>query len=262
MIMNTTEQTEKIYNNKKILNMKKVLLFGSGFVAGVLATFLVAYLISVANKPNDGLIGLTIFSEKGECITTSKKNKSCEIEIMQVVESDKALGHIRFYSDKKMYGGEIYRNYDIGDDILILLINNDGKTYYDDQKIDVSDKCVRQIGTYQYTAKMGKKTVPAVVIEYTNNSENEIEAQNQVQYQYVEVKGKKGNATLYIGMSKDSVQVLVGKPDEVRMNTIGNSTYENWGYKINNKYGLPKKYQTADLTIDFRDGKLKGVQQD
>ena len=65
-----------------------------------------------------------------------------------------------------MYGGKIYRDYDIGDEIVVLLINYEGKTYYDDQKIDISDKCVRQIGTYQYSTRLDiKKTVPAVIIE-------------------------------------------------------------------------------------------------
>jgi len=83
-----------------------------------------------------------------------------------------------------------------------------------------------------------------------------------VQIQYIEVKGKKGIVTLHTGMSKDSVQILVGKPDEISLNTIVNSTYESWGYKINNKYGTPKEYQISDLTIDFVDGKLGGVRQD
>jgi hypothetical protein len=49
---------------------------------------------------------------------------------------------------------------------MVLLINYDGKTFYDEQKIDVSKKCMRQIGSYQYTTNMGlEKTVPAVVIE-------------------------------------------------------------------------------------------------
>jgi len=47
-----------------------------------------------------------------------------------------------------------------------LLVNSDGKTYYDDQKIEISNKCVRQIGSYQYTTKDNfEKTVPAVDIE-------------------------------------------------------------------------------------------------
>ena len=128
--------------------MKKALLFISGFITGIVATILVAMLISTANQPNDGFPGLTLFSEKGECITTSG-----EIEVMLVLAPNAALAWTGglFYSDR----------------ILVLLINYDDKSYYDEQKIKIpSDKCARQIGTYRYTAKNEMvKTVPAVVIE-------------------------------------------------------------------------------------------------
>ena len=128
--------------------MKKTLLSISGFITGIVATMLVAMLISTANQPNDGFPGLTLFSEKGECITTSG-----EIEVMQVLAPNAALAWTGglFYSDR----------------ILVLLINYDDKSYYDEQKIKIpSDKCARQIGTYRYTAKNEMvKTVPAVVIE-------------------------------------------------------------------------------------------------
>lgn len=80
--------------------------------------------------------------------------------------------------------------------------------------------------------------------------------------QYVEVKGKKGIVTLHTGMSKDSVQILLGKPDEVNLRTVLNSSHEDWGYKIHDKYGLSKELQIPDLTLDFVDGKLEGVRQD
>lgn len=147
--------------------MKKFLIFTSGFVAGILATIIVAYFIAVANKPiENGLLGLTLFQEKGECITTTSKNKSCEIEIFQVLTPNAALGNIKYYSDEEMYG-KIYRDYDIENEIVVLLINYDNKTYYDNQKIDITKKCARQIGTYQYTTKQEnfEKTVPVVVIE-------------------------------------------------------------------------------------------------
>jgi hypothetical protein len=146
--------------------MKSVLLFLGGFVAGIIATILVAYFITSANQPNDGLLGLTLFPEKGECISTTSKNKSCEIEIIQVLAPNAALGNIRYFSDKKIYGNETYRDYDIENDVVVLLINYDNKTYYDDQKMDISYKCARQIGTYQYKTNTNfEKTVPAVVIE-------------------------------------------------------------------------------------------------
>jgi len=87
-------------------------------------------------------------------------------------------------------------------------------------------------------------------------------SEKNVQVQYIEVKGKNGNVTLHTGMYKDSVQILVGKPDEVNLQTAGRTSFENWGYKINNKYGLSKEFQISDLIINFIDGKLEGVQQD
>lgn len=117
-----------------------------GFVAGIMATMLVLFLMAVDELPNDGLIGLTKFPEKGECIPTKTP-----LEILQVVEPNMALAETGNYSDR----------------ILVLLINYDGKSYYDQQKIIVpAKKCARQIGTYHYETRIGiSKTVPAVVIE-------------------------------------------------------------------------------------------------
>lgn len=146
--------------------MKNFLIFIGGFVAGILAAFFVLYVYSVANKPNDGLLGLSIFEEKGDCLTSTSKSKSSEIDIFQVIAPNAALANIKYYTDEKLYGGKTYRNYDIRNDVVVLLINYDDKTYYDDQKIDVSKNCLRQIGTYQYETKSKfGKTVPVVVIE-------------------------------------------------------------------------------------------------
>ena len=146
--------------------MKKILIFIGGFVAGIIATILVLFLISkVMNTPNDdGVVGLTIFPEKGECITTEYEttdydlNKGRittvvvnEIKVFQVLAPNMAL------ATTGEYGG-----------IVVLLLNYDGKTYYDNQKIVIpANQCARQIGTYRYTTRQDKfeKTVPAVVIE-------------------------------------------------------------------------------------------------
>ena len=136
--------------------MKNFFIFIGGFVAGILATIFVAYLIAIANKPNDdGLLGLKVFPEKGECIATEG-----EIEVFQVLEANVALAKTVKYGE---YG---IRNY--SDEIVVLLIDYDGKTFYDEQKVKIpKNKCARQIGTYQYTTQRDKfgKTVPAVVIE-------------------------------------------------------------------------------------------------
>jgi hypothetical protein len=134
--------------------MNRFLIFIGGFVAGILATIFALYLYSIANKPNDGLLGLTIFEEKGECITTN------EIEVFQVLEPNVALARTLKYGK--------YGIRDYSDEIVVLIIDYDSKTFYDEQKIKIpKDKCARQIGTYQYTTKQDNfgKTVPAVAIE-------------------------------------------------------------------------------------------------
>jgi hypothetical protein len=83
-------------------------------------------------------------------------------------------------------------------------------------------------------------------------SDNFVKQDTEVQY--VEVKGRKGNVTLHTGMTKDSVRILLGKPDNVALRSYGNAL-EDWGYKIRNKY-IP------DLEINFEDGKLKSLRQD
>jgi len=85
-------------------------------------------------------------------------------------------------------------------------------------------------------------------------SHNVTNLNKEVEVQYVEVKGKKGHVTLHTGMPKDSVQRLVGKPDEVDLRSYGGTALEDWGYKIKNSY-------VSDLNINFEDGKLKSVRQ-
>jgi len=142
--------------------MKKFLIFIGGFVAGIAATVFVVFLIYVANKSNDGLLGLTMFPEKGECISTEyektdydlKKRRLVttvmnDLEVFQVLAPNMALARTHDFT-------------------VVLLINYDGISYYDDQKIQIpANKCARQVGTYQYTTKRDNfgKTVPAVVIE-------------------------------------------------------------------------------------------------
>jgi hypothetical protein len=77
---------------------------------------------------------------------------------------------------------------------------------------------------------------------------------NESKTQYIEIKGKKGDVILHTGMPKDSVKILVGKPDEVNLHSIGSTAYEKWGYKIRNQY-------ISDLDIDFKDSKLESVRQ-
>ena len=51
-------------------------------------------------------------------------------------------------------------------DIVVLFLNEEGKSYYDGQDIDIPDgKCAKQIGIFRYEANSGmEKTVPIVRI--------------------------------------------------------------------------------------------------
>jgi hypothetical protein len=85
-------------------------------------------------------------------------------------------------------------------------------------------------------------------------SHNLANLNQEPEVQYIEVKGKKGNVILHTGMTKDSVRILVGKPDNVELRSYGNAL-EDWGYKIRNNY-------VPDLGINFEAGKLKSLRQD
>jgi hypothetical protein len=88
------------------------------------------------------------------------------------------------------------------------------------------------------------------------------EIDQKPEVQYIEIKGKKGVVTVHTRMPKDSVQILLGKPDEVSLDTYGGSTHERWGYVITKKYSISKELQMPDLRIEFVDGLLDGVRQD
>lgn len=125
--------------------MKSALFFLFGLVIGIIATYW--YLsIDTTKQPDSGLEGLTLFKEKGECIPTKK-----ELKVFQVVATNAALAESGDYPDE----------------ITVLIINEEGKSYYDNQKIIIPSKmCARQVGTYQYQTRLGvHKTVPTVVIE-------------------------------------------------------------------------------------------------
>lgn len=127
--------------------------FIGGFLAGVITTVLALFVISIVFDGSQGdtvtsvedISGLTMLPEKGQCIIKTK------LEVFQTLAPNVALAQ----------SGEF------PNETLVLLINHDGDLYYDGQKIKMAqNKCVRQIGTYQYKTKSEDlKTVPAVVIE-------------------------------------------------------------------------------------------------
>ena len=123
--------------------MKKIWVFMLGIITGIILTILFAVIMS--NVSNGSMSGLTMFEQPGECLISKSS-----LKVFQVLEPGVALTMI-----KDDFSSAVY-----------LLIDNDGKTYYDDQVIKLPfGKCFKQIGTYRYyTKKDVLKTVPVVQI--------------------------------------------------------------------------------------------------
>lgn len=122
------------------------------YIARILIVTLVLFSISPKsisiaqeNQPN----GLTIFPEKGKCIS---KN---QFKVFQVLEQNAALAT----------EGDSKTGLFLG--MIVLLVNNENEYYYDEQIIKIpSNKCARHIGILKYkTNKNLYKTVPVVMIE-------------------------------------------------------------------------------------------------
>ena len=69
-----------------------------------------------------------------------------------------------------------------------------------------------------------------------------------------EVETKKGTVPLHLGMSKDSVIILMGKPDSHDSHSFGRMIVEDLGYNI-------KGNGYEDLTFHFENGKLESFRQ-
>ena len=78
----------------------------------------------------------------------------------------------------------------------------------------------------------------------------------QINIQSFELTTKKGIVKLHTYMPKDSVQILMGRPQSTDINDYGykGEVHETWKYKGTNRY-------VDEFTIEFTNGKLKSVRQ-
>ena len=125
--------------------MSKTVTFICGIIAGVILTFVGLYIVGV-NTEDSNPEGVTMFEAPGEVMHTDG------FKVFQVITSNGALCHAK--EDGSYYGP------------VCMLINMDGKYYYDDEVINVpKGKVARQVGIYKYTTmKDFGKTVPIVQI--------------------------------------------------------------------------------------------------
>ena len=130
--------------------MKKGWVFLLGFISGIAFIFVVSLIFApnVQEEDNDEMI---FFEEEGECLSNQP------FEVFQVLGDDIALAR---EIDKQ------YSSWNSTTDLLILLVNDEGEYYYDDQVITIpTGMCMRQIGIYRYpTAGGDEKTVPIAKI--------------------------------------------------------------------------------------------------
>lgn len=138
--------------------MKKWVVFLLGVLTGVIFMFAIAFILNSSNSSvtNDTELveaenevnGVTLFKEPGEII------EDRDFEVFQVIAKNAALVMGKSV-DSDLYLGTIY-----------MLMNDEEKYYYDEEKIKVpKEKVVRQMGIYQYHTKDDIiKTVPIICI--------------------------------------------------------------------------------------------------
>ena len=132
--------------------MKKWVVFLLGLISGVVLTLVTMVILAMGANTNANNNGVTLFDKPGECLNAKA------FEVMQVVDNNHALAHEVEWNDV------LERYVQTGLGLLVLVTNDNGEYYYDDQIIEVPQgMCMRQVGIYRYQTRMDmEKTVPIV----------------------------------------------------------------------------------------------------
>ena len=133
--------------------MKKWLVYVLGVLTGIILTIGFAFILYHASNTTGSINepansdGISRFEEPGDVMETRS------VEVFQVIANDAAL--VKCADKDGFYFGPI-----------CLIVNSEGKYYYDDQKIKIpKDKVARQVGIYRYPTKNETlKTVPIIEI--------------------------------------------------------------------------------------------------
>ena len=114
------------------------------------------------------------------------------------------------------------------------------------------------IGTMQNTGE--NQLIEEIRMQALKNmkqllDESDTDENDQRNIQSFELTTKNGIVKLHTYMSKDSVQILMGRPQSTDVNDYGyGEVLETWKYKGTNRY-------VDEFTIEFTNGKLKSVRQ-
>lgn len=140
--------------------MKKIWIYLLGVLTGAVVTIIVLAIIGTAKRTN----GMSFFESPGDIMDISS------VEVFQSLGDCVALAHSQRIPPKIEPSSEtvvadfiVNMGYDAP---IVLLYNEDGYPYYDDQIVTAPEgKCFRQVGIYRYPTKSGiDKTVPIVMI--------------------------------------------------------------------------------------------------
>ena len=132
--------------------MKKWVVFLLGLISGVVLTLVTMVILAMGANTNANNNGVTLFDQPGECLNAKA------FEVMQVVDNNHALAHEVEWNDV------LERYVQTGLGLLVVVTNDNGEYYYDDQIIEVPQgMCMSQVGIYRYQTRMDmEKTVPIV----------------------------------------------------------------------------------------------------
>ena len=129
--------------------MNRFLIYILGIITGVGLTFGFAYFTS-GEKELVKDDGITLFETPGETFNVSA------FKVIQVVDDAHALAI-------EMRWEPVFKDY-MQEELVVLLTNDSGEYYYDDQMIKTpKGKAMKQVGVYKYETRAGiAKTVPIV----------------------------------------------------------------------------------------------------
>ncbi|WP_288816741.1 hypothetical protein [uncultured Alistipes sp.] len=152
--------------------MKNLLIYIAGIVTGIVLSILISFLC-ITNKENpiEEEPGITMFDEPGDSIDANL------FKVFQVINSKIALAFCvnelltpnvpdkNLQSLLNMLSQNLQNVQAVSQGTVVLLINDEGKLYYDDEIIKVPQgQQAKQMGIYQYSTESGYKTVPIVKI--------------------------------------------------------------------------------------------------
>ena len=133
--------------------MKKIWVYLLGVLTGIVVAIIILAIIGVTmnakNDPGTRMTnGMSFFETPGDIVEPSS------VKVFQALGDGAALAHCKGKEKYDWYG-----------DPIVLLYNEVGDPYYDEQIINAPNgKSFRQVGIYRYSSRMGDKTVPIVML--------------------------------------------------------------------------------------------------